>query len=60
MRAVRQAFLRFSTDADATTAIEYGLIAGIIGTVLLSALAALATRLSTTLSVISYLFPPTG
>jgi Flp pilus assembly pilin Flp len=60
MRLIKQALFRFGTDTGGVTAIEYGMMAGIMGAVLLSAMAGLATRLSTTLSTISYLFPPTG
>jgi pilus assembly protein Flp/PilA len=44
---------RFATDESGATAIEYGLIAGLISVVILGALTAIGTKLNTKFTNIS-------
>jgi pilus assembly protein Flp/PilA len=44
---------RFLNNEDGATAIEYGLIAALIGVVIISAVSALGTNLSTTFQTVS-------
>jgi pilus assembly protein Flp/PilA len=46
-------FTRFLDNEDGATAIEYGLIAALIGVVIISAVSALGTNLSTTFQTVS-------
>ena len=46
-------FARFANDESGATAIEYGLIASLIGIAIITAATALGTQLSTTFSTIS-------
>jgi pilus assembly protein Flp/PilA len=43
---VKDLFARFAADETAATAIEYGLIAGLIAVVIIAALTTLGTKLS--------------
>ena len=45
--------MRFLKNEDGATAIEYGLIAALIGVVIITAVSQLGTNLSTTFSTIS-------
>ena len=44
---------RFMTDESGVTAIEYGLIAALIAVIIIGAVAAVGTNLSTTFSTVS-------
>jgi pilus assembly protein Flp/PilA len=46
-------FARFAADQSGATAIEYGLIAGLIAVVIISAVSTLGTRLSAKFNVIA-------
>jgi pilus assembly protein Flp/PilA len=46
-------FSRFMNDESGATAIEYGLIAAVVGVGIIAALGTLATALSTTLNDVS-------
>ena len=46
-------FTRFLKNEDGATAIEYGLIAALIGVVIITAVSQLGTNLSTTFATIS-------
>ena len=46
-------FTRFVRDESGATAIEYGLIAALIAVVIISAVTAVGTKLSTTFSSVS-------
>lgn len=50
---MKQAVLRFLRDEEGATAIEYGLIAGLIAVVILVALEALGGNISATFTKIS-------
>jgi len=60
MHLMKQPISRLRTDTDGVTAIEYGIIAGVMAAVLLIAMAGLATQLSATLSNIGNVLPPIG
>jgi pilus assembly protein Flp/PilA len=45
--------LRFVRDESAATAIEYGLIAALVAVVIISAVKAVGTKLSTTFTTVS-------
>jgi pilus assembly protein Flp/PilA len=46
-------FLRFARDESGVTAIEYGLIAGLIAVVIITAVALIGTNLTTKFSTIA-------
>jgi pilus assembly protein Flp/PilA len=46
-------FARFAADQSGATAIEYGLIAGLIAVVIISALTTLGTRLSSKFNAVA-------
>ena len=46
-------FARFANDESGATAIEYGLIAGLIGVVIIGAVSALGTSINSKFSTIS-------
>lgn len=50
---MRNIFPRFLADESGVTAIEYGLIAGLIAVVIISAVTTLGTRLSTKFNAIA-------
>jgi pilus assembly protein Flp/PilA len=50
---MKNLFARFANDESGATAIEYGLIAALIGVTIITAATALGTNLSTTFNTIS-------
>ena len=48
-----QLFARFYSDESGATAIEYGLIAALIAVVIIGAVTAVGTKLSTTFTTVS-------
>ena len=48
-----QMFVRFVRDESGATAIEYGLIAALIAVVIIGAVTAVGTKLSTTFTTVS-------
>jgi pilus assembly protein Flp/PilA len=50
---MKNLFARFAKDESGATAIEYGLIAALIGIAIIAAATALGTQLSSTFSAIS-------
>ena len=50
---MRNLFRRFTDDQSAVTAIEYGLIAALIAVVIIGAVKALGTQLTTTFTSVS-------
>jgi pilus assembly protein Flp/PilA len=50
---VKKLFARFAKDQSGVTAIEYGLIAGLIAVVIISAITTLGTRLSAKFNAIA-------
>ena len=50
---MRRLFSRFLKDESGATAIEYGLIAALIAVVIISAVTAVGTSLSTTFTTVS-------
>ena len=48
-----QIFVRFVRDESGATAIEYGLIAALIAVVIIGAVTAVGTKLSTTFTTVS-------
>lgn len=55
-----QAITKFFRDEEGATAIEYGLIAGLIAVVLVGALTALGSKLDGTFTYINSQLPQTG
>jgi len=51
--ALMHLFLRFIHDESGATAIEYGLIAALIAVVIIGAVTAVGTKLSTTFTTVS-------
>ncbi|MDP4595171.1 MAG: Flp family type IVb pilin [Beijerinckiaceae bacterium] len=50
---MKNLFARFANDESGATAIEYGLIAGLIGVVIIGAVSALGTSINSKFSTIS-------
>ena len=50
---MKNLFTRFAADQSGATAIEYGLIAGLISVVIITALTTIGTRLSNKFNAIS-------
>jgi pilus assembly protein Flp/PilA len=50
---VKNLFAHFAADQSGATAIEYGLIAGLIAVVIISAVTTLGTKLSTTFNAVA-------
>ena len=50
---MKNLFSRFAADQSGATAIEYGLIAGLIAVVIISAVTTLGTRISTKFNAIA-------
>ncbi len=50
---MKKLFARFAADQSGVTAIEYGLIAGLIAVVIISAVTTLGTRLSAKFNAIA-------
>lgn len=50
---MKNLFSRFMNDESGATAIEYGLIAGLIGVVIITAVGAVGTKVSTAFSKIA-------
>jgi pilus assembly protein Flp/PilA len=50
---MKNLFARFAADQSGATAIEYGLIAGLIAVVIISAVTTLGTKLSTTFNAVA-------
>jgi pilus assembly protein Flp/PilA len=50
---MKKLFVRFSKDESGATAIEYGLIAGLIGVVIITAVTAVGTSVSTQFSKVA-------
>lgn len=50
---MRNVFLRLVADRSGVTAIEYGLIAALIAVIIIGAVAAVGTSLSTTFSTVA-------
>ena len=54
---MRELLLRLARDRSGATAIEYGLIAALVATVLVGALTALGGQLQATFNLVAGLFP---
>ena len=50
---MKNLFARFANDESGATAIEYGLIAGLIGVVIITAVGAVGTKVSSAFSKIA-------
>ncbi len=50
---MKNLFVRFASDETAATAIEYGLIAGLIAVVIIAAITKVGTKLSAKFNVVS-------
>jgi pilus assembly protein Flp/PilA len=50
---MKQMFARFAKDESGATAIEYGLIAGLIGVVIITAVTAVGTKVSKQFSLVA-------
>jgi pilus assembly protein Flp/PilA len=50
---MKKLLIRFAGDATAATAIEYGLIAGLIALVIIGAVTTIGTRLSSKFNIIA-------
>ena len=53
MHSVKQHLTRFASNQDGATAIEYGLIVGLIGVVIITAVAAVGTKVSNQFAAIA-------
>lgn len=54
---MKQALVKFFRDEEGATAIEYGLIAGLIAVVIITAVTAIGTDLTSTFEAISDALP---
>lgn len=54
---MKQALVKFLRDEEGATAIEYGLIAGLIAVVIITAVTAIGTDLTSTFEAISDALP---
>ena len=60
IRTMKSLILRFAQDESGVTAIEYGLIAGLIAVVIIATVTLVGTNLSTKFNTVANALAPTG